>query len=571
MRKLLFVLVALMLVLSVRGAAPTPTTQPSKQPAAAPTNPPIAEPSKPPRAVPTMAPTAAAQRGAPSGERATLLVAFAGTVEQMDPNYALGSPTAQTVVSNIYDQLTEYQTYMSKDGYLVDDQEKIVGGVARFFEISPDYRTITYRIREGLKFHDGTPLDAAAVKFTFDRIVETKGAAYSYVDLAGARSTSDYQVVNDKTVVVKLEKPNILAMKSLTLQNISPVNPKLVKTNATAEDPFGRKWMAINAAGSGPFMLESWNPTSEVVLKRFDGYWKGPAKLEKVIIKIIPTVADRILALEKGAVDMIMEVPAKNVARLKSNPDVKMISAPSIKQILLGMSHDIPPFNNVKVRQAIAYAAPYDTILNEVYRGYAKRLRSPGIVSSTPTYTEKYWTYETDLNKAKALLTEAGFPNGFQTTLAVRAGNEEDEEAAVWIRANLEKVGIRVDIKPMPLAAWLTEARAYKHPMYMTNHGFWINDPFYSFYFAIRTGGGPNYTNYKNEEVNKLIANYFPSTDVEARKKASDRIQQITARDVPIIPLVQVNVNVAMRKNVQGYYFSFDGVQVTRFYTMYKE
>jgi peptide/nickel transport system substrate-binding protein len=533
-----------------------------------------AAPASAPAAVPTPAggtEPAAVPTQAVSAEESRLVVAFPGSVEQLDPNYSIGSTSAQTVVSNIYDQLTEFETHMSADGYLVDDTESIVGAVAESYEVSPDGKTITYHIRDGATFHDGTPLTAEAVKFTFDRIVESQGVSWYYVDMAGARTKADYEVVDDSTLAVHLAEPNDLAIKLLTLQNIVPVNPTLLREHMTADDPFGQNWLSINDAGSGPFVLESFQPESEVVLRRFDDYWRGPAAFERVIIKIIPNVADRILALESGDVDMIMDVPPRDIERLKANPDIKMISAPSRKMVYLGLTYDIAPFDNIQVRQAVAYAIPYETILQEVYKGAARALRSPVVAQGTPTYTEDFWSYETDLDKARELLAEAGYADGFETTLVVKAGLEEDEEMAVWIKANLEQIGIKVNVQSMPLGAYMTEARAHSLPMFIDYDCFWVNDPFYGDYFAIQTDGGANQTDYSNAEVDSLIKEYLASTDAEARAEASRRVQEITCEELPQIPLAQVNVNVAMRSNVQGFYFSFDGTHVTRFYTMYKE
>jgi peptide/nickel transport system substrate-binding protein len=505
---------------------------------------------------------------AQSAAATTLIVAMPGTVEQIDPNFAVASWSAQTVIANVYDVLTEYETRMAPEGYLVDDTEKVVGAVARSVEVGAGGKRITYRLREGAKFHDGTPLDAKALKFTMDRIVNTKGIGYGYFDLAGARKTESFEVVDEKTLVVHLEQPNPLAVKLLGLLNVAPVSPKLIQQHATTADPWARNWLAVNPAGSGPFVLERLAPTSEVVLVRNDQYWNGPAKLQRVIIKIIPNVADRVLSLERGSLDMITEVPPKNIAALQGNAAVRVLSVPSRRMQILGMSANAGPFANAKVRQAICHTVPYDTIVKQAFHGYAARLRS-GIAQGTPTYTDKYG-YETDLPRAKSLLAEAGFPNGFRTTLAVRAGFEEDEEAAVWIKSNLQKVGVTVDIDTLPLAAFVTKGRAKEHPTYINNHAYWVNDPYYTYYFLHRTGGGSSYTGYSNKEVDKLIADNMISPDAEARAKASDRIQQLIQQDPPFCYLAQSNVNVAMRKNIQGYHFSFDATHLTRFYTMSK-
>ncbi len=514
-------------------------------------------------------PSTVESASASAGEK-VLIVAFPGTVEQIDPNYSLGSTTAQTVVSNIYDQLTEYETRISPDGYLIDDTEKIIGNVAESAEISPDGRKITYSIRKGLKFHDGTPLDGGAVKFTFDRIIKSRGIGCSYLAIAGARTPEMIELVDKNTVVVNLEKVNPLAMKALTLQNIVPVNPKLIREHATAEDPYARKWLSINAAGSGPFKLEKLSPSSEIILARNPQYWKGPAKLEKVIIKIVPNAANRILSLLRGAVDMIVSVPPKDMVKLDEQDDITAISASSRKFYIMGMNVNIPPLNKVKVRQAICYAVPYDTIINKAFHGYAKRLRTP-VPYGTPTHTEKFWRYDTNLEKAKALLAEAGLANGFKTTLCIKQGIEEEEAAAVWIKSSLSKIGITVDIETLPLGAFLTKGRAKKHPMYINSHAFWVNDPFYGYYFLVRTKGPASFTEYSNAEVDKLISDFMTSNEVKSRKIASERIQNIVTEEAPFAYLAQANINVAMRKNVKNYYFSFDGTHVIRFYPMYKE
>lgn len=505
-------------------------------------------------------------RSGPS-ELDTLIMAVPGTIELIDPNYAAGSFSAQTVVANVYDQLTEYESRQA-DGYTVDNTEKIAGAVAKSVTMPLGSKSVAYRIRDGLKFHDGTPLDAKAVKSTFDRIVSLKGTAYGFLDQAGARTTDKFEALDDKTFVVRLEQPSPIALKLFTAHNIVPISPKQIREHATADDPHARNWLAVNEAGSGPFVMEKLSPASEVVLRRYEGYWKGPARLQRVVMKVIPSVADRVLAVQRGSVDMISEVPPKNIPSLVSDPSVKVFSVPSRKMFPLGMNVNVPPFNNVNVRQAICLAVPYDTIIKEAFRERASRLRS-GIVKGTPTHTEKFG-YETDLNKAKTLLTQAGLSGGFRTTLAIRAGFEEDEEAAVWIKSSLEKIGVVVEIETLPFGAFITKARAKEHRMYITSHAFWVNDPFYTYYFLHRTGATSNFTGYSSREVDNLITQFITSTDAAARGKASERIQQVVMEDAPFCYLAQANVNVAMRKNVSGYHFNFDGVNVTRFYTMFK-
>ena len=296
----------------------------------------------------------------------TLVVGMPGTVEQIDPNYAVSSFSAQTVIANIYDQLAEYGSHSASEGYLVDDTSKVVGAIAASYQMPLGSKQITLRLRDGLTFHDGTPLDANAVKFMFDRIIDLQSLAYGYLVLTGAKSKDSFVVNDPKSLTVRLSAPNPLALKLLSLENVVAVNPKLIRAHASSTDPWARNWLAGNDAGSGPFRLEKLAPTSEVDLVRFDKYWKGPAKLQRVVIKIVPDAADRELSLARGALDFISQVPPKDIATLQKNAGVTVLSIPSRTMQILGLNATARPFNNAKVRQAICYAIPYDTIIKEV-------------------------------------------------------------------------------------------------------------------------------------------------------------------------------------------------------------
>jgi peptide/nickel transport system substrate-binding protein len=233
------------------------------------------------------------------------------------------------------------------------------------------------------------------------------------------------------------------------------------------------------------------------------------------------------------------------------------------------MNEQLPPFDNKLVRQAISYAIPYETIVNEVLNGYGRQLTSP-IPDGTPTHTDEFFVYKQDPEKAKELLTEAGFPDGFETTLAVASGNQEGKETAVWVQQSLAEIGITVNIQELPGAAFAEQLQKHELGFFFFNN--WIsinNDPFYHLYWLFWSPCC-NYTNYSNSDVHQLIEEYTLSTDQEARDQASLDAQQAIVDDAPWVFLYQPDFLLAMRSNMKGYVF-YSTDRFTRYKSLYKE
>jgi peptide/nickel transport system substrate-binding protein len=222
----------------------------------------------------------------------------------------------------------------------------------------------------------------------------------------------------------------------------------------------------------------------------------------------------------------------------------------------------------VKVRQAIAYAVPYKTILSQVLQGYGRQLTSP-IPTGTPTHTDKYFVYDTNVDKAKQLLKEAGYPNGFDITLDVASGVDEGQETAVWVQQALGQIGIKVQIQQLPGANFTSRLQKHQLGFFFFNN--WIsinNDPFYHLYWLFRSDCC-DYTNYDNKKVWNLIDSNLLSNNAGKRAQASDEAQKLIMADAPWVFLYQPDFVLAMRKNVHGYvYYSSD--RFTRYKFLYK-
>jgi peptide/nickel transport system substrate-binding protein len=513
-------------------------------------------------------------RGAPvqaQSDKDTLIVAVPSDLQNLDPTLSSADVYTQELLTNVYDWLIDYQVGTDANGQAIGDPSNFVGGLAEKYEWSADGKTITFTLRDGLKFSNGDPLDANAVKFTYDRIFDQNGVTAALTAMAAVPDKDHVKVIDDKTIQFTVDTPNTLLLGNMAQFGHSILNPKVVQPHMTADDPYAHEWLKTHTEGTeqGPFKLDSWEPGNQWVLVPNENYWGEQPKLKRIIFKVIPDPSSRLAQLQSGAVDIAYELATTDIQALEGDPNITVVRQPSRFVVFLGMNSKVPPFDNVKVRQAISWAVPYDTILNDVLNGYGQQLTSP-IPNGTPYHTDQYFQYKPDPEKAKQLLTEAGFPNGFETTLQIASGNQEGKETAVYVQQALGEIGIKVTIQEMPGAAFTSELQKHTLGFFFFNN--WIsinNDPFYHLFWLFRSDCC-DYTNYDNQTVWQSIDANLLNTDEAAREQAAMDIQKTIVDEAPWVFLYQPDFLLAMRSNVKGYtYYSAD--RFTRYKFLYKE
>ena len=238
------------------------------------------------------------------------------------------------------------------------------------------------------------------------------------------------------------------------------VNSELVKKNATEKDPWGLEYTKQQTAGSGAYKVTKWTAGTEVVMERNDDWVGGPMpKIKRVIWRMVPSAGNRRALLERGDADISYELPNKDFQEMKAESKLNVVSMPYCNGIqYIGMNVTKPPFDNLKVRQAVAYALPYQKIMDAVLFGLAE----PDVRRAADKPTEVAWPqphkYYTDIAKAKQLMAEAGYPNGFETTLSFDLGFAQvNEPLCVLTQESLAQIGIKSTINKMPGANWRTE------------------------------------------------------------------------------------------------------------------
>ncbi|SFV06339.1 ABC transporter substrate-binding protein, partial [Alicyclobacillus macrosporangiidus] len=412
----------------------------------------------------------------------TLTIAYSDGGQTLDPAEA-NDLTSDTLVLATYDQLVTYGT-QTVDGRQIAKTDEIKPMLAKSWDVSPDNLTYTFHLREDAKFQDGNPVTADAVQFSLDHVKNSKVGSFLY----GLMNIKSVTVKDPHTVEIQLNKPNHLFLQMLAMYTFSILDPSVVKAH-------GGDYLKDHTAGSGPFQLDKWDPATEADFTANASYWGGAPKLGHVVLKFIPDASNRTMLVSKGGVDMAIEIPPQDVDTLKSNPNLLVRSDPSNRILYFAMNCNVKPFNDPRVRQAIAYAVPYDQLVQDVMHGQANKMTS-AVPHNMPGHTDDGYVYSHDLAKAKELLKEAGYPNGFTFTLTLGSGFQDWKDDAVLMQAELKKIGVTMNIQNVARAQFLEMQKQKNLTAFISKWTSFVNDPGYHLGFLLYSKGSADYNNY---------------------------------------------------------------------------
>src|SRR5579862_1629328 len=487
---------------------------------------------------------------------ATLFVANFGDMQNLDPYTSSADQVTGDILTNLYAIPVTFALDGTHNGARYAQSTVFRGQVASGWKWSKNKREIVFTIRKGIKFPDGTPIDANAVKFSLDRCFDVKAVGSFLFSMVGLTSKSQIDVLDDHHVRFKLPKPTSLLFGNMAMFYGSAImNPAIVKQHATAADPTAQGYFKTHTAESGPYVLKNWNVGSGWTLEANPDFWE-PVATKTVQFQVIPDAQQRELLVKAGKVDIALGVPLKDVPSLKKDSRLNVVSLPTREVAFAGFDVTKKPFDNKLVRQAILYAIPYQTIMQQVLHGQGVQLKSP-IPAGTPDSDFNYWHYNTDYTKAKTLLTKAGYPHGFSTQLDIQTGTALDEQTASWIQQGLQKIGISVSINKQPSAAFTAQLDAKKHAFWFSSTS-WIsinNDPLYHLYW-LYDQSCCTYGNYLNPTVEKLVNKWVnaPLND-PGRIAAVRKMQKIIVDDAPWIFLYQPPQVYVTSSNVKNLVF----------------
>lgn len=455
--------------------------------------------------------------------RTSLIFAPSADARTLDPHNTTDSQSDQ-VIWMIYNALIRY-----------DENMKFVPDLALAWKVGEDQVTWTFELRKGVRFHDGAPFDARAVKANFERVLDPD-EGHNRRDLFAPIERVD--VVDDFTVNVVTRYP------------FGAFEPMMAHVSAAIRSP------AKDDSGTGPYKLRSWRKDLELVLERNEDYWGDKGKLDTIVYRPIPEAASRVIALESGDVDVITQIPPADLKRLESEPDIVVSKTVSIGSQQFRFHCKRKPFTDPRVRQAISYAIDRRSILENLMPGMAEPSTGP----LTPRIRGRADLGEIpyDPDKAKRLLAEAGYPDGFETRITTTPRYNMGVELAQAMAAQLSKVGIVAEIEVLE---WGTITQywggllpeACPLDIFIMGAGASSADADWGLRPIFRTQerNENNYGYFSNAEFDDLIERAMREVDVETRNALYRRAQEIVYLEDPGAIWLYDNYHVvAMRTNV---------------------
>ncbi|MDQ8035524.1 MAG: ABC transporter substrate-binding protein [Bordetella sp.] len=491
----------------------------------------------------------------------TIRVLAEGAPNSRDPHGEGVSRESLGTFTNVYDRLINFDRVKLPSGIWRYDYTRFKGELAERFEVSEGGKVLTFHLRRNATFHDGAPVTANDVKWSLDRAVSLP-ASKRQLSTGSLTDPAQFTVVDSHTLRITLPRADRYTLPNLALFFASVLNAELVKKNASAQDPWGAQWVRNNAAGGGAFRIESWTPGQQVVYARFDDWKSGPLPyVRRAIFQTVPTPATRSAALQRGDADVALQLPPKDIDALAEQKKLQVHSVPVTNSFrFVAFNSRAKPFDDVRVRQAVAYALPYTSLFRGASLGHGQPLF--GAASATPATSAfpQPYPYETQQQKARELLAQAGYPDGFATTFSYNVGDATiGEPAALLIQEALGRVGIRITIEKVPGAQWGTLQTEKKLPFYIDTSSAWFNDPDYFFRIFFQGDWRWNFGAFDNAELNALVNEARWETDKAKYDAAIRKAIRIAFREVPIVPLWLPSFDIALQPDVREFTYYIHG------------
>ncbi len=450
--------------------------------------------------------------------------------------------------TQIFDTLVEF----------VPGTTEIQPALAERWDVSDDGLEFTFYLREGVDFHDGTPFNADAVKFSFDRQFVEDHPYYDlgpwkywgYMDMSSI--IDRIEVVDDYTVKFYLQKVEAPFLANLAMDFAAIVSP-------TAVEEYGAEFPS-NPVGTGAFKLVSWTKDDSIVLDANEDYWGEGPYLDRLILRVIPDATARYLALKNGEVDVIDFPSAEDLELMRDDPNIELIQQPGLNVGYIAMNNDKEPFGDVRVRRAMNYAINQAEIIEGVYGSAGQVAKNP-IPPTMWSYNEDIDPYPYDPDRARELLAEAGYPNGFTTDLwampVARPYNPNARRIAEIVQAQLADVGVEAEIVSYDWGTYLDRTDSGEHQMAMLGWTGDNGDPdnFLFVLLSIPAAEVPagNIAFWRNEEFNDLVVEAKETFDQDRRTELYREAQEVFHEDAPWVPIAHSVVTVPVRSNVRDF------------------
>lgn len=414
-----------------------------------------------------------------------------------------------------------------------------------------------FRVRPGVKSAAGNELTAEDFAWTFNRSVALKAVAgYEY----GAYNAVAVKVIDKYTyeLVTSAPSPNLPLMMA-AIPSCAPIDSVEAKKHATPSDPWASTWLSANTAGFGPYVVTQWVKGQVLTLAARGDYYGGAPHFKEITVQAVPQTSTLFAALRSGAIDLALELPPDLIASAQRTKGLKVVQfkGNSRHTFIVNYKYGPPALTDRRVHQALAYAIPYQTILQNIYRGQgaiAKTLMAPYVVGAT----DKYWHYKTNVAQAKQLLSQAGWSQGFAVDFTFPSDSAEMEQVAPILQSAWAQIGVTTTLNGIPTAQMQTEEAAKMIPLWITDTGaVYVPNPSEVALF-FQKNSYANYANYDNPQMDTAYGELVRAFDKKTQVRLSGEVQALVERDLPEPGLLWFWNSYAMKDNIENYVYTVE-------------
>lgn len=481
-----------------------------------------------------------------------ITVAIPYSIDSLDP-YNTNSTNSQAIGKGWYEGLFEF-----------DKELNIKPLLSKSYTVSDDGLDYTFTLQEGVTFHDGTEFNAEAVKYNFERVLDKSNALARYNQF---KEIDTMEVIDNLTLKVTLSQPFSAFINNMAHPSAMMISPKAL------EEKGGD--INLHPVGTGQYIFDRWNPGQNVIMKKHEGYWNQDelAKIDSITFRVVSDNNTRSAVMQTGEAHFTYPVPFEQAEILDKHDRVDLIVEPSIVARYISMNMLVKPFDDIRVRQAINYAINKEALNKVAFNGYATT--SEGVVPELVQFSHKIGTWPYDLEKAKALLAEAGYADGFETTLWSAYNDGTSIKAIQFIQQQLSQVGIKASVEAMESGQRVQRVQQVKNPedakvrLYYagwsasTGEANWALSP-----LLAGDAWPPTFNNtayYKNAEVDKLLQAALETTDEKEKTDLYAAAQEQIWADAPWVFLNTTSSVSARNKKLSNFDIMPDGSYYFRF------
>jgi len=494
------------------------------------------------------------------GADAPLKVNMAVAPGTLDPASGCGANDL-AMIGSLYTRLTQYGSKSGPVGTTEVDPGKIEPYAAESWKISDGGKTYTFKLHDGAKFPSGKPVDAEAVKYSFERTLKMNGCGgyFLHDGILDPPLIKKITAKDPTTVVFQLSQADPNALQAWAQPAASIVDPSVVEANGGVKKDSVNEYMGSHAAGAGPYLLESYEPNKSAVLTANPDFAGDPKPASKTIrVNFVNSDPTLLLQAKSGDADVTLGLSKQSAKSLEGNSDVRVVANDTPLSEQIGLPNSKPQFKNVKFREALALALPYQAIVDKAAFGYGKLFSGP-LMPVFPEYDPSVGKpIEQNTEQAKQLIAQSGVKTPVKFDMVIQEGNSADQTIATIAQGEWRKLGVDVNIRSLPASDYITGIQDHKYDSYVRLDGPGVIDPGYFLGYDMKCGIAFNLSEVCIPKADKLLDQARSETDTTKRKALYDQISRLWLADWPKIQVYADKSVTVLSKRVKSYFYSHE-------------